>query len=248
MANFALIMTVLLASSVLCSVAFRALFALAINADCRARGMASTAYTVLSVFFPVITGIVYAIKRNKNVSAQSLVKKSIVFFVIAAIFFAGSTATFAASRAVAKKVNSEISEPLEISDEEAQKIADKALEEFAKNNGDTGSITEGLRYYDRDGKAYDSPDKVPFYDRDGNVYHYITDEQVRIFFENEKTGEKLESEKCFVDGDGYFVYDKNGELTFDSDFLTATDSDGNKYSPAALVIWNSDGKMISAIE
>ena len=51
--------------SVILGIVFRILLAIAINLDCRARNIgARKIYTVLTVFFPAIIGIVYAIKRK----------------------------------------------------------------------------------------------------------------------------------------------------------------------------------------
>ena len=51
--------------AVLISLAVRILMALAVEADCRAKNIKEkTAYTVLTFFFPVIVGIVYACTRN----------------------------------------------------------------------------------------------------------------------------------------------------------------------------------------
>jgi len=89
---------------------------------------------------------------------------------------------------------------------------------------------------------------VPFYDKDGNIYHFITDlENSRLYFVNTKTKEELPAERCFVDMDGYFVYDEKGEFKQGDSFFTATDKDGKKYYIASLVIWNEDGKLVGQI-
>ena len=88
---------------------------------------------------------------------------------------------------------------------------------------------------------------MPFYDRDGNVYLIKQDSKLKMWFVKKGTAKKLESSKCFVDKDGYFYYDEKGELTQSADSLAYKDKDGNEYSPAALVIWTKDGRMISAM-
>ncbi|MBE6719376.1 MAG: hypothetical protein E7571_01810 [Ruminococcaceae bacterium] len=173
--------------------------------------------------------------------SSKLAKRIIIICVVLLLVFACSVVVIIRSQTGKKEETTAPQSEVTISDEEAEAAAQKALEEYANKNGE--SITDGLKYYARDGKVYASASEVPFYDRDGNVYFYMTDEQMHIYFLSDKTGEKLDSSLCFVDEDGYFVYNSDGKIILSEDGFSATDEQGNRYLPAALAIWNKDGQM-----
>lgn len=74
---------------------FHILMAIAVSKDCKAKAIVnSEAYTILTFFFPIITGIIYACKRNNAKSAEekpenanTLAEKSKLFCVLAIIVF-----------------------------------------------------------------------------------------------------------------------------------------------------------------
>lgn len=103
--------------------------------------------------------------------------------------------------------------------------------------------------FDRFGKAY-TYDKVPFYDKNLNKYAYSFDsDQQKGFYTNILTGEKLENEYCFVDEDGYLVYDENHAFTMyenDEGIKTYTDSDGKTYFWASGIHWDQAGNMLDS--
>ena len=76
-------------------VIFHILMAIAVSKDCKSKAIInSSGYVILTFFFPIITGIVYACKRDSAAKAEekpedcnSLAEKSIVFFVLAVIVF-----------------------------------------------------------------------------------------------------------------------------------------------------------------
>ncbi|MBQ9516886.1 MAG: hypothetical protein IJI47_01365 [Eubacterium sp.] len=280
---------------------FRAIFAVAINLDCRSRSLKTTSlFTVLSFFFPVIVGIIYAAVRDKAEvnkkactacltqvdgaanqcpqcrcmtfnavlppDAAKLAKSGVRLFILSVVMCAIALGAGVARTVFAAKIATDLAE--NYSEEDIEQWADDFLEEYSKKQEqsgetttatapetttgdetttDVGDVMDNLTYYDRDGKAYDAPEKVPFYDRDGNVYLIKQDSKLKMWFVKKGTAKKLESSKCFVDKDGYFYYDEKGELTQSADSLAYKDKDGNEYSPAALVIWTKDGRMISAM-
>ena len=200
-------------------------------------------------------------------NAPQLAKKSVVLFVVAAVIFALSVGAGTEAGIMSNRITKDIKE--NYTDEEIENTVDDILEEFSKKQESTtasdstaeketttsgtnetttfdGDLTN-LTYYDRNGKAYDAPDKVPFYDKDGNVYKMKQDENLKSWFVKDGSDKKLEYSKCFVDKDGYFIYDEKDELTQSADSFIAKDKDGNEYSPAALVLWTKDGRMISSI-
>ncbi len=272
------------------SVAFHILLALAINSDCRARNLkATTLLTVLALFFPVVTGVVYACVRDtaepnekycaacnirvdggakfcpnchgyvfkvaQKPDAAALAKRGVALCIAAAIVFVCGCGSAAARTALAgSQSNSGLGKWLEqFTEEKAQNTDDSeetttaAASDSEEDTTSFDDVLSGLKYYDRNGKAYDSAEKVPFYDRDGNVYLCAKDENYITYFYREGTEEKLDMKQCFVDKDGYFIYDDKGNITLSADGFSAEDKDGTAYSPAALVIWNKDGTMISAL-
>ena len=284
------------------AIVFRVLFMLAINFDCRARNLkATTLFTILSFFFPLITGIVYACVRKEaepntkycaacglrvdgsakicpscntpsllplpNENAKQLAKTSITLFIISVIVVVLSVGVSAAQTVMSVKNGVEVAEKYGGSDfakriedyvrDEVEDALDDELGESEENEEttdaeetteDIDSILGNLTYYDREGNAYDKAEDVKFFDKDGNVYQFITNADLSTYFLDTQTEEKLESKKCFVDKDGYFVYDEKGEITFDGDMFTATDKDGNKYCPASLAVWNKNGELIMTLE
>lgn len=76
-----------------------------------------------------------------------------------------------------------------------------------------------LVYYDKMGNAYEDPYAVVIYDKDGNTYTYTT--EPGDFFEEtyyvSEQGDKYDSYSCYVDLDGNFYYDKDGEVWCDYD-------------------------------
>lgn len=74
---------------------FHILMAIAVSKDCKAKAVINSGvYVVLTFFFPIITGIVYACKRNNAAKAEEkpenskkLADSSVLFFVLAVIVF-----------------------------------------------------------------------------------------------------------------------------------------------------------------
>lgn len=74
---------------------FHILMTISVSKDCKSKAIInSSSYVVLTFFFPVITGIVYACKRNNAQKAEelpenskALADSSVLFFVLAVIVF-----------------------------------------------------------------------------------------------------------------------------------------------------------------
>lgn len=98
-------------------------------------------------------------------------------------------------------------------------------------------------YYDKYGNACSSLNELKYYDENDNTYTY-DDSTSELFFVNKK-GEKFSAEKCFVDKNGTFIYDEKGEIIMNSDYVSASDKNGNAYYPAATVRWTDDGSMVN---
>lgn len=74
-----------------------------------------------------------------------------------------------------------------------------------------------LVYYDKMGNFYEDPYAVVIYDKDGNTYTYTTESNElfdETFYVSEQ-GDKYDSYSCYVDLEGNFYYDKDGEIWCD---------------------------------
>ncbi len=121
--------------------------------------------------------------------------------------------------------------------------------EFSEDGSVIYSFNSANFSYDKFKNAYTYRD-VPFYDKDLNKYSYSFDsDQQKGFYINILTGERFENEYCFVDEDGYLVYDENHTFTMhenDKGIKIYTDSDGKTYFWASSIHWDLNGSMIDS--
>lgn len=103
---------------------------------------------------------------------------------------------------------------------------------------------DGMIYYDRYAKSYNSLAELPFYDKDGKVYYYVDLVDDPSYFKDEN-GNKYPGDKCFVDEQSNFVYDDKGEITMGDDYVSAKGKDGKPYYPAGTVRWDIDGYLVT---
>ncbi|MDE6110492.1 MAG: cytochrome ubiquinol oxidase subunit I [Eubacterium sp.] len=96
-------------------------------------------------------------------------------------------------------------------------------------------------YYDMIGNSYTDPNDVLYYDVFGNVYQYHKENG--NFTCN---GYEYFSFSSYVDENGYFVYDDNHKLTYDTDNGEWVDSDHNIYFNYFCASWNADGNLIDS--
>lgn len=264
--------------------AFNTLFMLAIGYDCKARkNDKRTMWMVLCFFFPIIAGIVYACTRDKNIRPQTkicaicganidpsatfcpncgnssfyqpdaqdsemLVKKSKTFFGFAVGVYVLSVIL---SIVMVFTITSTVIGDIENMPDDFDSIInfDSDFYEYSYHYG--YDVDGKTVYYDREGKAYDNGDDVLYYDRNGNTYTYDDEDYV---FES-ADGYEFASYNCYVDEEGYFVYDKIADKDmskaqiryYDSteNFVDVyADREGNFYYFADVVSWNSEGKMV----
>lgn len=218
-------LTLTIAAGVL-AVLFNILMAVAVELDCRARNIkAKTAYSLLTFFFPIIVGIVYACTRknaqkisNEPVyNSQKLAKRSVIVFIIAVIAIA------AASGIEIYSVFSTVSDTIDDADETV--------------------------YYDMKGNEYENLQDIILYDTDGNSYEYIIDEDTYdSSYINQTTGESYEYYNCYLTMDGYFYYDEDESIQINDDLSTYSDTDGTEYYSATGVYWDADGKIKTVLD
>lgn len=194
---------------------------LAVNADAKAKNIKSRkTYAVLTFFFPLIAGIVYACTR-KNAqrldtppleNAQKLAKNSIIFFVVAVIIYVCSFGF-----------------GIYVGATQLSNIDDLAT----------------VDTYDMQGNLIGNDEDMPLYDRDGNKYilvEEITDDDYISYYENETTKEQYDSILVYIDEEGYFYFDEEGNIDMndDGDFV---DKDGKKYYSANTMYWDENGQL-----
>ncbi|MDE6469522.1 MAG: hypothetical protein K2L19_00685 [Eubacterium sp.] len=106
-----------------------------------------------------------------------------------------------------------------------------------------------LCFYDAVGNAY-TYSNVPYIDEQGNKYYYSFND-LKGTYTNVITGEAFENEYCFVDENGYFVYDnahsfvKQEESEYSYQYK---DDDGTIYYWASGVTWDENGNMHDAFD
>lgn len=126
-------------------------------------------------------------------------------------------------------------------------------------------------YYDKKGVSYDDAEDVILYAKDGTKYVYDEDAECYI----DENSEEYECAYCYVDVDGWFIYDSDDSFTYvvpnedsltdydDKDFLGMNfrdlfseafsfsgyevwcDEDANVYYWADTASWNENGGLIT---
>lgn len=106
-----------------------------------------------------------------------------------------------------------------------------------------------LRYYDAVGNAY-TYRNIPYIDAQGNKYYYSYND-FKGTYTNVITGDAYENEYCFVDENGYFVYDDKHTFVKQEDSEYAyqyKDDEGNIYYWASGVTWDENSQMHDAYD
>lgn len=111
------------------------------------------------------------------------------------------------------------------------------------------SYEHSLFSYDREGNAY-TYDYVPYYDKEGNKYSYSFDSDMQKgTYTNVNTGDEFNNEYCFVDENGYFVYDNGHKFVLQKNAKYSNqymDSDRKIYYWASGISWNKNGEMLDS--
>jgi hypothetical protein len=219
--------------------------AVAINLDCRAKNIkARKSYTILAIFFPIIVGIIYAVKRKalqKAFKVCGSCKNKVDGYANKCPFCGGYTlyeyknpkAKLLSSISIALCVIGIICGVLSniVSAPSYYKYIQNYIsssEDYDEDVDDIDSSYSGL-YYDRNHIAYSNSSNVVFYDSDGNSY--VIDEEGASYYCNE-TKQTYDCVCCYVDSDGYFCYIDDGSLSpVDDDpyaYVEYYDNDGNE--------------------
>lgn len=244
-------------------IAQRVFLCLAVYFDCKSKNISSgVLWTVLTVFFGWIPALVYVCLRktlkkkellcracgSRIVSADGRCprcgndvesskikqynKTSIAFLVLFIVFYILSSVTLVTfyTNQILKDANgSDILSAFENGAETDDNDLDDESDSY-------GSETV---YYDRNGAAYSDIDDVVYYDAEGNTYLFNEDEFCFV----DSNGASYSSMQCFIDEDGYFYYDTDNKLEFDSALKKYTDKDGKTYVPTVGVYWDAQGNV-----
>lgn len=99
-----------------------------------------------------------------------------------------------------------------------------------------------VKHYDREGKPHLFKSEMFFTDREGNKYAFDFDKTGYDYFYVNSTEERLFSDLCYIDSEGYFCYD--GDMSISAvDESCCADTDGSLYYPAKFTSFNKDGTI-----
>lgn len=104
-----------------------------------------------------------------------------------------------------------------------------------------------VAYYDLYGNKYEWYEEyeIPLYDREGNKYYCETASISKREYVDQD-GNRLKGDYCFLDKDGYLVYDENGSFTICEDnYDYYFDAEGNVYFDldGRPVLWDKNGDI-----
>ena len=101
----------------------------------------------------------------------------------------------------------------------------------------------GNTYYDLYGNQYSSTAEIPLYDHNGNKYTYNF-RLVAMGDYVDQDGNVLDGDYCYLDSDGYLVYNENLILN-EADNYYSYDEEGNSYYnlDGRDIYWDKDGNV-----
>ena len=240
MGNFSLII------SLVCPILARILLALAINLDCRARNLAQRKlFTVLMLFFPIIVGIAYAVRRKSLQKAFKVCSKcgskadpyaskcpkcggymlleyknpkEKALRIVSIVLCVVGIIPYVAGEAVGM--------PSQLDKLKKQINSYVTGEEYDDDESDEdGLINLPFLCYDRNGVAYSDFYSIKYYDKDGKSYHWNEDDYSTIVDEQ---GNLYYYKNCYIDSEGYFF---------------CPEKPSGEYYRIDSVYWNYDGSI-----
>lgn len=234
---------------------FRIFLTVAVFLDCKARNIAAkTSYTIATFFFPIIAGIVYAVKRKsaqkafkvcktcgKRVGAHTNTCPSCGGLFLAEYKHPKEKVLKTISiilcviALISEVAYTAMDLPSEIESVKSIISDDEDYEDEVENEYDYDDDIElgsSELYYDRDGRAYSNESSVLYFSESEDSYKYISEEDCFI---NTESGNRIKSEDAYVDDNGYFCIRKEGMTHLDNDPYTYTIS-GSEGGTAAISI------------
>ncbi len=102
---------------------------------------------------------------------------------------------------------------------------------------------DSKQFYDREGNAYTEASAVIYYDREGKEYHLSETSHGYTHFISTDGKQMYISERVYLDGEGYIVYDREDKFKRTDREYVYLDSEGNEYFLAEQMKWNRNGKI-----
>lgn len=231
------------------AIALSICIAAAINIDAKAYNIKhKNLWVSFGFFFSYLAVIIYLIRRKKLIekaqsslnteyytaepvqsSSRKIKPVCIILIVLSIVLYVSETVVLNVFDLQEKAFDS-------IS---AAEINNSAFEHIA----DTPANTDAFEYfYDRNKKPYIDTLEVPYYTENGDeyIYDYRGGSEGLM---NNSTGEFHKSEECFVDPDGYLIFDEELYSSLDAYYFYA-EKDNKNYYQAAFVSWDSNGNML----
>lgn len=249
-------------------VAFRILIAVAINLDCRAENLAQRkGFTVLAFFFPLIIGIIYAIKRKSMQKAFKVCSKCgtkadpyankcpkcggymlleyknpkrKTLKIISIVLCVAGVVLYGATQIASLPSQLE-------SQEKLSKYVDEYIG-YEEEPEEPDEIDSASIVYDRNGVAYSDYRNVKYYDEKGTEYFCVyddTDEYDCVAFED-SNGKRYDIDKCFIDENGYFVI--ADDLKCDSVGIYHRDGSDEAFYTPFEVTWDYSGQLVTVFD
>lgn len=98
------------------------------------------------------------------------------------------------------------------------------------------------KFYDREGTRYTNFSDMVYTDADGNKYTYDFEKTGYDYLRLSSTGERLNSDFCYLDSNGYLYYDDDMSISVKDENCCA-DEDGSLYYPVRFTTFNKDGTI-----
>lgn len=99
-----------------------------------------------------------------------------------------------------------------------------------------------VKFYDKTGNEISSEKYITYADRDNNKYSYDFDKKGYDYLFINGTDKCLFTDYCYLDEDGYLVYDSDLSITA-KDEHSCVDTDGTVYYPVKYTNFTKDGSM-----
>ncbi len=216
----------------------------------KSKGKAVSApWYICAFLLPVVTAIMYLFNSKKQKEQSETKNKKSVSYIFGVLFVLAyiATAVFGVYMAI------DIADYKSFVEEMESEQQSEATPERLKFENEEGQYV----YYDAKGNEYTQSLMVKLYSKSGTSFDYARfqdfDKDGNAIYKGyylDGSGQKLDAEYCFVDEDGYLAYKKElkcEEENQDSLYYfdcPYTDDEGNRFYPATLASWNSEGKLI----
>ncbi len=108
-------------------------------------------------------------------------------------------------------------------------------------------------FFDREGYYYDTAEEIAYYAESGEKYYFyrrtIEDKTHTVgntfeYYLTDRNKKYIKADICYIDENGYIVFDNAGVFSYDENSEAYTDPSGKVYHRATETSWNSKGEQI----